>query len=145
MTRHSETPRLSSRWRQVAQRLHQAREQLVLAESAVDGADVLRHAHLSALRSAHAIVLALGGQPKRGRPRSTWAQLDAVTDELAVERNYFEQAARYRDLWESGVMDIDPERMQQHKDMAHQFLEGAAALVRALLDAETHVDYDLAS
>lgn len=145
MTRHTEARALGTAWHRVGQRLDQARQQLELAETATDGADVLRHAHLSALRSAHALVLAFGGQPKRGRPRSTWAQLDAVTNELEGERAYFEHAARYRDLWESGLMEIAPERTQRHKDMAHQFLEGASTLARALLEAESDAHYDLAS
>lgn len=92
--------------------LDAARRGLADAAAAVDPAERYATAHLSALRSA-AAVLAARARPADGgrrRPTSAWALLSAVAPELSEWAAYFAAGARKRQVAEAGVRSAVTER-----------------------------------
>ena len=95
--------------------LRLARRGLVEATTAVDPADRYAAAHLSALRSAAAVLAARArpAPPRPGRaarPRSAWSLLAGVAPELSEWAAYFAEGAAKRAAAEAHVLGAVTDR-----------------------------------
>jgi hypothetical protein len=116
--------------------LAQARTGLVEARSADDVGERFRLAHLSALRTASAVV-AERGRPAAARKRlvSVWHLLDRVAPEHADWSAYFAAGAPLRTAVEAGARSaVSPRQADDELRAAGDFLalvEGSLGLLAA--------------
>ena len=120
----------------VADLLRQARIVLDEAQASSDPGERFRLAHLSALRTA-AAVLALRGRPAATRRRLVpiWALLDKVAPEHGDWARYFAAGASVRAAVEAGAVSaVSPRTADDQVRAAGEFLalvEGSAGMLAA--------------
>ena len=119
----------------VADLLRQARIVLDRAEASPEPAERFRLAHLSALRSA-AAVLALRGRPAaRRRLVRVWVLLDKVAPEHAAWAAYFAAGASVRAAVDAGAVSaVSPRAADDQLRAAAEFLvivEGTVGMLAA--------------
>lgn len=102
--------------------LIQADAELAAALTSEDPAEQFRHAHLSAIRSAAAIVEFRGRPHPRMHARTVWEMLTIVEPEFAPWATYFASGAALRAMAESGLGDqIDAMRVAEVTACAEDF------------------------
>jgi len=102
--------------------LIQADAELAAAMASEDPAEQFRHAHLSAIRSAAAIVEYRGRPHPRMHARTVWEMLTIVEPDLAPWATYFASGAALRAMVESGLGDqIDAMRAAEVTACAEDF------------------------
>jgi hypothetical protein len=131
--------------RRVDDLLVRADAELAAAVAATDPGERFVRAHLAALRSAAALV-ALHGDPPRGRARAVWELLTRVEPELAAWSVYFASGARLRAAVDAGLRDDVPAaRADELLACAEDFRDevglrvdpGAGFALRSVRDAVT--------
>jgi len=123
--------------------LIQADAELAAALNTDDPAEQFRHAHLSAIRSAAAIVEFRGRPHPRMHARTVWEMLTIVEPEFAPWATYFASGAALRAMAESGLGDqIDAMRVAEVTACAEDFRAEVANWFDALFAASDAVPVD---